>query len=65
MVKYLKVVIGKGKGGGSKKMKKTRKNAENNDNKTSGLFKKRLIFWNLPYWKDLMVHHAIDVIHVD
>jgi hypothetical protein len=20
---------------------------------------------NLPYWKDLMVHHAIDVMHVD
>jgi hypothetical protein len=50
-------------------MKKTRKNveknAENNGNETSGLFKKRSIFLNLPYWKDLMVHHAIDVIHVE
>jgi hypothetical protein len=43
-VKDLRVVLGKGKGGGSKKMKKERKNAEknveNNCNKTSGLFKK-------------------------
>jgi hypothetical protein len=43
-VKDLRVVLGKGKGGGNKKMKKARKNAEknveNNGNKTSGLFKK-------------------------
>jgi hypothetical protein len=48
MVKDLKVVLGKGKGGGSKKTKKTgrnaEKNAENNGNETSGLFKKRSIF---------------------
>jgi hypothetical protein len=25
----------------------------------------RSIFWNLPYWKDLMVHHAMDVMHVE
>jgi hypothetical protein len=69
MVKDLKVVIGKGKRGGSKKTKKTgknvKKNAKNNDNKTSGLFKKRSIFRNLPYSKDLMVCHAIDVMHVE
>jgi hypothetical protein len=65
MVKDLKVVLGKGKGGGSKKTKKVGKNAENNDNEASGLFKKRSIFWNLPYWKDLMVHHAIDIMHVE
>jgi hypothetical protein len=69
MVKDMKVVLGKGKGGESKKMKKMRKNveknAENNGNETSGLFKKRSIFLNLPHWKDLMVHHAIDVIHVE
>jgi hypothetical protein len=44
MVKDLKVVLRKGKGGGSKKIKKARKNAkkntENNDNETSGLLKK-------------------------
>jgi hypothetical protein len=53
MVKDLKVILGKGKGGGSKKIKKAGKNAEknveNNCNGTSGLFKKRSIFWNLPY----------------
>jgi hypothetical protein len=42
MVKDLKVVLGKGKGGGSKKMKKAGKNAENNAenncNETSRLF---------------------------
>jgi hypothetical protein len=69
IAKDLKVVLGKGKGGGSKKTKKVgknaEKNAENNGNETSGLFKKTSIFWNLPYWKDLMVHHAIDVIHVE
>jgi hypothetical protein len=36
-----------------------------NGNETLGLFKKRSIFLNLAYWKDLMVHHAIDVMHVE
>jgi hypothetical protein len=53
MVKDLKVVLGKGKGGGSKMTKKVEKNpdknAENNGNETSELFEKRSIFWNLPY----------------
>jgi hypothetical protein len=48
MVKNLKVVLGKGKRGGSKKTKKTRKNAEknteNNGNETSRLFKKDQYF---------------------
>jgi hypothetical protein len=63
MVKDLKVVLGKGKGRGSKKTKKAGKNVEKNGNETSGLFKKRSIFWSLLYWKDLMAHHAIDVMH--
>jgi hypothetical protein len=41
MVKDLKVVLGKGKGGESKKTKTARKNAENNGNETSGFFKKK------------------------
>jgi hypothetical protein len=69
MVNDLKDILGKGKGGGSKKTKKAEKNveknAENNGNETSGLFKKSSIFWYLPYWKDLMVHHTIDVMHVE
>jgi hypothetical protein len=44
MVNDLKDILGKGKGGGSKKTKKAEKNveknAENNGNETSGLFKK-------------------------
>jgi hypothetical protein len=40
MVKDLKVVLGKGKGGGSKKTKKAGNNAEKNGDKTSGLLKK-------------------------
>jgi hypothetical protein len=50
-------------------MKKVRKNAEknteNNQNETSGLFRKRSIFLNLPYWKDLMVHRAIDFMYME
>jgi hypothetical protein len=50
-------------------MKKVRKNAEknteNNQNETSGLFRKRSIFSNLPYWKDLMVHRAIDFMYME
>jgi hypothetical protein len=46
MIKDLKVVLGKGKGGGIKKIKKAEKNAkkniENNDNETSVLFKKKV-----------------------
>ncbi|KAL6557621.1 hypothetical protein OROMI_017971 [Orobanche minor] len=30
-----------------------------------GGFKKRAIFWELPYWKDLEVPHSIDVMHVE
>jgi hypothetical protein len=67
--KDLKVVPGKGKEGASKKSKKVGKNAEmnagNNGNETSVLFKNRSIFWNLPYLKDLMVHHAIDFMNVE
>jgi hypothetical protein len=65
MVEDLKIVLGKRKRGGSKKTKKAEKNAENNGNETPKLFKKRSIFWNLPYWKYLMVQHAIDVMHVE
>jgi hypothetical protein len=48
MSKDLKVVLGKGKGGGSKNTKKAgknaEKNAENNGNETLGLFKKDQYF---------------------
>jgi hypothetical protein len=44
MIKDLKVVLRKGKGGGSKNSKKVGKNAKKNDNKTSGLLKKDQYF---------------------
>jgi hypothetical protein len=44
MTKDLKVVLRKGKEGGSKKTKKAGKNAENNGNETPGLLKKDQYF---------------------
>jgi hypothetical protein len=38
---------------------------KNNDNETLGLLKKRSIIWNLLYWKDLLMRHAIDAMHVE
>jgi hypothetical protein len=29
------------------------------------MWKKLLIFWELSYWKDLDVHHSVDVMHVE
>jgi hypothetical protein len=62
--RILKFFLVRGKEEEVKKTKKTGKNAENNGNKTLGLFKQRSIFWNLPYWKDLMMRQEIDVMHV-
>jgi hypothetical protein len=68
MVKDLKVILGMGKGGESKKTKKVGKMQRRMQRimvtKLQDCLKKRSIFWNLPYWKDLMVRHAIDVMHV-
>jgi hypothetical protein len=52
MVKDVHVVLGK--------QKRTGKNTEGDD-----IWKKQSIFWELPYWKDLDVHHSIDVMHVE
>jgi hypothetical protein len=51
-VKDVHVVLGK--------RKKTGKNIEDDD-----IWKKLSIFWELSYWKDLDVHHSIDVMHVE
>jgi hypothetical protein len=51
MVKDVHVVLGK--------QKRTGKNTGEDDT-----WKKQLIFWDLPYWKDLDVCHSIDVIHI-
>jgi hypothetical protein len=51
MVNDVHVVLGK--------WKMANKNIEEDD-----MWKKQLIFWELPYWKDLDVHHSIDMMHV-
>nr|XP_043633124.1 uncharacterized protein LOC122604302 [Erigeron canadensis] len=33
--------------------------------KSVEIWKKRSIFWDLPYWKDLQVRHCIDVMHIE
>jgi hypothetical protein len=43
-----------------RKRKKTDKNIEEDD-----MWKKQLIFQELSYWKDLDVHHSIDVMHIE
>jgi hypothetical protein len=52
MVKDVHVVLGK--------RKRTDKNTEEDD-----MWKKQLIFWELPYWIDFDVRHSIDVMHVE
>jgi hypothetical protein len=52
MVKDVHVVLGK--------WKRTGENTEEDD-----MWKKQSIFWELPYWKDLGVHHSIDLMHVE
>jgi hypothetical protein len=42
------------------KRKRTGKNTGEDD-----MWKKQSIFWELPYWKNLDVHHSIDVVHVE
>jgi hypothetical protein len=49
MIKDIDVVLGKGR----KKLK------------AGGMWKKRSIFWELPYWRHLEVRHCIDVMHVE
>jgi hypothetical protein len=52
MIKDVHVVLGK--------WKRTGKNTGEDD-----IWKKQSIFWELPYWKDLDIHHSIDVMHIE
>jgi hypothetical protein len=55
MAKDVKVVFGKGQG------------SEPIPKDASGhapMWKKKSIFWELPYWKDLKVRNSIDVMHL-
>ncbi|WVZ57983.1 hypothetical protein U9M48_008305 [Paspalum notatum var. saurae] len=54
MVKSLRVVFGKGLGSVPVP----------NENGKAPMWKKKSIFWDLPYWEVLDVRHAIDVMHV-
>jgi hypothetical protein len=55
MVKDVKVVFGKGPNS-----EPVPKNAARH----APLWKKKSIFWELPYWQVLEVHSAIDVMHL-
>ena len=54
MVKDIKVVFGKGCGSRSVQ----------SDDELAPMWKKKSIFWDLPYWEVLEVRHAIDVMHL-
>ena len=53
MVKKIEVVLGKGSGSTSKITPRDQ------------VFKKKSVFWELPYWEFLSVCHCIDVMHVE
>jgi hypothetical protein len=53
-VKDIEVVFGKGPG--SQHVR--------SENGMTPMWKKKSIFWELPYWKVLDVHNSIDVMHV-
>jgi len=55
MVKDMKVVFGKGWGS-----EHVPKDAQGH----APMWKKKSIFWELPYWHVLEVRHAIDVMHL-
>ena len=56
MVKDLEVIFGKGPGGQSVPNDASTRHAP--------MWKKKSIFWELPYWKVLQVRSAIDVMHM-
>nr|CAH66080.1 H0215E01.8 [Oryza sativa] len=44
---------------------KTEEHVEKQKTKERSMWKKKSIFWRLPYWKDLEVRHCIDLMHVE
>ena len=54
MVKDVKVVFEKGH---------VSRSVQSDDGRAP-MWKKKIIFWNLPYWEVLEVRHAIDVMHL-
>ena len=55
MVNDLHVIFGKGPGGLA---------VPNDAEGHAPMWKKKSIFWDLPYWKELEVRSSIDVMHV-
>ena len=55
MMKDVNVVFGKGLGS---------QPIPNDDNGHAPMWKKKSIFWELPYWEILEVYNAIDVMHL-
>ena len=55
MVNDLRVVFGKGAGS---------EPVPTDANGRAPMWKKKSIFWELPYWRSLEVRHAIDVMHL-
>ena len=55
MVNDLHVIFGKGPGGLA---------VPSDARGHAPMWKKKSIFWDLPYWKDLEVRSSIDVMHV-
>ncbi|XP_062016168.1 uncharacterized protein LOC133732598 [Rosa rugosa] len=55
--------LGKGKENGSTRK---RKRVQNNDNtEYTGPWRKQSVFFQLPYWKNLLLRHNLDVMHVE
>lgn len=38
---------------------------KNASNRSGSGWKKRSIFWDLPYWKDLLIRHNLDVMRIE
>jgi hypothetical protein len=55
MVNDLKVIFGK---------RPSSQFFPNDINRNTHMWKKKSIFWELPYWKSLEVHSVVDVMHV-
>ena len=56
MVKDINIIHGKGRGSTS---------VPRSQDKSTQLWKKRSVLWDLPYWKDLDIRHSIDVMHIE
>ncbi|XP_050369177.1 uncharacterized protein LOC126787315 [Argentina anserina] len=61
-LKGLKFVYGKGDKYKAKRLKRKRGKMKRI---YSGPWKKKSIFFDLPYWKDLLLRHCLDVMHIE